>query len=55
MKPLAVIGNVNIDLILGPAEPWPKAGTELTVDLAHSSFTIPIVGGAAALRKAGMP
>jgi X-Pro dipeptidyl-peptidase len=32
---------------------WPKAGTELTVDLAHSSFTIPIVGGKTALMKAG--
>jgi len=34
---------------------WPKPGAELTVDLAKSSFTIPIVGGAAALQKAGMP
>ena len=33
---------------------WPKAGTELTIDLARSSFTIPIVGGAGALSKAGM-
>jgi len=33
---------------------WPKAGTELTVDLAHSSFSIPIVGGATALSTAGM-
>jgi X-Pro dipeptidyl-peptidase len=33
---------------------WPKAGTELTVDLAHSSFSIPIVGGTTALEKAGM-
>jgi len=33
---------------------WPKAGTELTVDLAHSSFTIPIVGGTKALGAAGM-
>jgi X-Pro dipeptidyl-peptidase len=33
---------------------WPRAGTELTVDLAHSSFTIPIVGGATALSRAGM-
>jgi len=33
---------------------WPQAGTELTVDLAHSSFSIPIVGGTAALTKAGM-
>jgi X-Pro dipeptidyl-peptidase len=32
---------------------WPKAGTELTVDLAHSSFSIPIVGGTGALSKAG--
>ncbi|MEP6495777.1 MAG: Xaa-Pro dipeptidyl-peptidase [bacterium] len=32
----------------------PRAGTELTVDLAHSSFSIPIVGGANALTKAGM-
>jgi X-Pro dipeptidyl-peptidase len=34
---------------------WPKPGTELTVDLAHSSFAIPIVGGRAALARAGMP
>jgi X-Pro dipeptidyl-peptidase len=33
---------------------WPRAGTELAVDLAHSSFTIPIVGGANALHRAGM-
>ncbi len=33
---------------------WPRAGTELTVDLAHSSFSIPIVGGAKALTAAGM-
>ncbi len=32
---------------------WPKAGTELTLDLAHSSFTIPIVGGTSALTAAG--
>src|SRR5262249_4062681 len=32
---------------------WPKAGTELTRDLAHSSFTIPIVGGTGALHAAG--
>jgi X-Pro dipeptidyl-peptidase len=33
---------------------WPRAGTQLTVDLAHSSFSIPIVGGTGALSKAGM-
>ncbi len=32
---------------------WPQPGTELTIDLAHSSFSIPIVGGTAALSKAG--
>jgi len=32
---------------------WPKPGTELTVDLDGSSFSLPIVGGAAALRSAG--
>ena len=33
---------------------WPQPGTELTVDLVHSSFSIPIVGGLTALRAAGM-
>ncbi len=32
---------------------WPRAGTELTVDLAHSIIHLPVVGGAASLRKAG--
>lgn len=42
MRPLAVIGNVNLDLILGPAAPWPKAGTEIIVD--HDELR---VGGSA--------
>jgi X-Pro dipeptidyl-peptidase len=32
---------------------WPKPGTDLMVDLAHSSFTIPIVGGATHVSHAG--
>ena len=28
---LTLIGNVNVDLILGPAAPWPTPGTELIV------------------------
>ena len=32
---------------------WPRAGTDLMIDLAHSTFSIPIVGGAGALGKAG--
>ena len=42
MRPLAVIGNVNVDLILGPTEPWPAAGTEVIVD--HDELR---VGGSA--------
>jgi X-Pro dipeptidyl-peptidase len=34
---------------------WPEAGTELTIDLAHSAFSIPIVGGTAALARAAVP
>ncbi|MEQ1690503.1 MAG: Xaa-Pro dipeptidyl-peptidase [Gemmatimonas sp.] len=33
---------------------WPKPGAELTIDLAKSSFMIPVVGGIGALQKAGM-
>ncbi|HYW30017.1 MAG TPA: CocE/NonD family hydrolase C-terminal non-catalytic domain-containing protein, partial [Gemmatimonas sp.] len=33
---------------------WPKPGTELTVDLARSTFFLPVVGGAAALRGGGV-
>ena len=32
---------------------WPEAGTKLTVDLDASSISIPVVGGTAALQKAG--
>ncbi len=42
MRPLAVIGNVNVDIIIGTAEPWPKPGTEILVD--HGEVR---VGGAA--------
>ena len=32
---------------------WPRAGTRLTVDLAGTSFSIPVVGGGEALTRAG--
>ena len=32
---------------------WPQPGTQLMIDLSRSSFSIPVVGGAAALRRAG--
>jgi X-Pro dipeptidyl-peptidase len=31
---------------------WPTPGTELSVDLADTSITLPVVGGAAALKRA---
>ncbi len=34
---------------------WPRPGAELSIDLAHSTFLIPVVGGTAALQNAGMP
>lgn len=47
MRPLAVIGNVNVDLILGPAEPWPNPGTEIIVD--HDELRVGGSAGNAAL------
>jgi len=41
-RPLAVVGNVNVDLILGPCAPWPQPGTEVMVE--HDELR---VGGAA--------
>lgn len=32
---------------------WPRPGTELTVDLARTSLTLPVVGGSQALVKSG--
>jgi X-Pro dipeptidyl-peptidase len=32
---------------------WPRAGTRLTVDLAGTSFSVPVVGGSGALTRAG--
>ncbi|MBD9373672.1 carbohydrate kinase family protein [Rhizobium sp. ARZ01] len=52
MRPLAVIGNVNVDLILGPAAPWPKAGTEIIVD--HDELRVGGSAGNAALAWDGL-
>ena len=52
MRPLAVIGNVNVDLILGPAEPWPKPGTEIIVD--HDELRVGGSAGNAALAWEGL-
>ncbi|MGH6858936.1 MAG: carbohydrate kinase family protein [Phyllobacterium sp.] len=50
--PLAVIGNVNVDLILGPADPWPTPGTEIMVD--HDELRVGGSAGNAALTWAGL-
>src|SRR5690606_36844133 len=52
MRPLAVIGNVNVDIILGPADPWPKAGTEVMVD--HDELRVGGQAGNSALAWDGM-
>jgi sugar/nucleoside kinase (ribokinase family) len=52
MKPLTVIGNVNVDLILGPAAPWPKAGTEIIVD--HDELRVGGAAGNSALAWEGL-
>jgi len=52
MKSLAVIGNVNVDLILGPAAPWPKPGTEIIVD--HDELRVGGSAGNSALAWAAL-
>ncbi len=52
MRPLAVLGNVNVDLILGPADPWPKAGTEIIVD--HDELRVGGAAGNSALAWEGL-
>lgn len=52
MKPLAVIGNVNVDLILGPAAPWPTPGTEIIVD--HDELRVGGSAGNSALTWAAL-
>lgn len=51
-RPLAIIGNVNVDLILGPAEPWPAPGTEIMVD--HDELRVGGSAGNAALALLGL-
>ena len=55
MKPIAVIGNVNVDLILGPAAPWPQPGTEIIVD--HDELRVGGCAGNSALtlKALGVP
>jgi sugar/nucleoside kinase (ribokinase family) len=52
MKPLAVIGNVNVDLILGPTAPWPTPGTEIIVE--HDEIRVGGAAGNSALTLLGL-
>jgi len=42
-----VIGNVNVDIIIGPADPWPQPGTEILVE--HGEVRVGGAAGNAAL------
>ncbi len=52
MRALAVMGNVNVDLIMGPATPWPKPGTEVVLD--HDDLRPGGSAGNTALAWAGL-
>lgn len=52
MRPLAVIGNVNVDLVMGPAVPWPNPGTEVMLD--HDELRPGGAAGNTALAWAGL-
>jgi sugar/nucleoside kinase (ribokinase family) len=52
MHPLGVVGNVNVDLVLGPVEPWPRPGSEVMV--AHDDLRVGGAAGNCALTWAAM-
>lgn len=52
MLPLAVLGNVNVDLIMGPVAPWPVPGTEVLLD--HDDLRAGGSAGNTALAWAGL-
>lgn len=52
MRLFAVAGNVNVDLIMGPATPWPTPGTEVIVD--HDELRPGGAAGNTALAWAGL-
>ena len=52
MRPLAVTGNVNVDLIMGPVTPWPRPGTEVVT--AHDDLRPGGSAGNTALAWSGL-
>lgn len=52
MRALAVVGNVNVDLIMGPVTPWPAPGTEVLT--AHDDLRPGGAAGNTGLAWAGL-
>lgn len=52
MRPIAIIGNVNVDMILGPVVPWPQPGTETIV--SHDELRVGGSAGNSALALMGL-
>ena len=46
--PILVLGNVNVDLVMGPVDGWPAIGTEIEVERAEMR-----AGGSAGKHRAG--
>jgi sugar/nucleoside kinase (ribokinase family) len=51
-KPITIVGNVNVDLVMGPQAPWPLPGTE--VMLPEGGLRIGGSAGNAGLALAGL-
>jgi len=50
--PIHLVGNVNLDIVLGPVQPWPRAGTERIV--AHQEVRAGGAAGVAAMALQGL-
>lgn len=50
-----VVGNANVDLILGPLSPWPRTGTEVLVDTYELRVGGALGNMALALHALGVP
>lgn len=53
--PILVLGNVNVDLVLGPVDGWPAVGTEIEVERAEKRAGGSAGNTALALTGLGVP
>lgn len=51
-QPIHLVGNVNLDIVLGPVEPWPRVGTERIV--AEQEVRVGGAAGVAAMALDGL-